>query len=944
MTKGNSKRRGRSVSITDNWTDQCEKAFDDLKEKLSSAPVLIYADLSLPFVVTTDASRQGIGAVLYQKKDGQLHPVAYGSRSLSKSERNYPAHKLEFLCLKWAVCNKFKDYLYHAKNTLVYTDNNPLTYIFTSAKLDAVGQRWLADLTNYDLSIQYRSGKTNVESDALSRRPYDDVDYQDSVDSDKLMNLCNNTKERTDGENPIPISVVSAALNVCKVGVTRGSVGNNLQLEDPWVLSLSTSAGAIPDSYSEGVDMPSYNHDWKTLQEQDPDIAQMRAWVSQGNRPSSTTDLTRDLKLMMRDFSKFCLVDDVLLRKSWDSKKEVDKYQLVLPERYRRDIFVELHDKCGHMGQERTVAAVQMRFYWPGMTSQICEWIRHCSRCVARKTLPSVAAPMGNIKTTAPMELVCIDFLSLEPDRSGANSILVITDHYTRYAQAYATRNQTAFTVAKILWDNYFKHYGLPQKLHSDRGANFESKLIAELTKMLGVRKTHTTPYHPQGDPQPERFNRTLLDMLGTLEQDEKPNWSKHLSAMVHAYNSTINSATGYSPYYLLFGREARLAVDSKYGVSPDRYSHREHYKYVSDLKSSLQKAYQLAEDKSGKKAIYNKNLYDSKADDQSSQKKLEKMSKGKRAAKIPESTVLQSDTSSESEDSEDEIEVLNMPCCGREITQDIGHQGLNPEAEVFQPSHLSTVKEQDTCIGSLEQLPSRLQEDSTLKLTENVKGDLDGCETVDMTENVREGSDVSECGSPAEYVRESDNMSRIDDSSKGQTPLPVDSNEQNMSEVVGDETSEVTEQTIGLPNEPVLESEGCDTVECEALEMQSADSEGSPLEPNKKNGECDQSRNSESRNDGDDTKTYHEEPIIDNSRDAEVDDAVEAKPRRERRPPARLVYDKLGTPGYALKNANSKRIGMFTALKESLLSNGHEYKNVALGTMHFGRGECNAL
>ncbi|KAJ8039167.1 hypothetical protein HOLleu_16800 [Holothuria leucospilota] len=434
MTKGKSKKRGKSVSVTETWTNQCELAFNDLKEKLSTAPVLIYADFSLPFVLTTDASRDGLGAVLYQKKKRPVTPSSIWKPITLKVKRNYPAHKLEFLCLKWAVCNKFKDYLYRAKNTLVYTDNNPLTYIFSSAKFDAAGQRWLADLTNYDLSIQYRSGKANIESGALSRRPYDDVDYPDGVDSDKLKNLCNNTKERTDGENSILISEVSAAMNVCEVSLSRESdgTGKNPQLGNPWVLSLSTSACAIPDSYSEGVDMPSYDYDWKALQEQDPDIAQMREWVSQGNKPSSTTGLTRDLKLMLRDFSKFCLVDDVLLRKSWDSKKEVDKHQLVLPEKYRRDIFVELHNKCGHTGQERMVAAVQMRFYWPGMTSQICEWIRHCSRCVTRKTLPSVAAPMGNIKTAAPMEFVCIDFLSLEPDRSGANSIPVITDHYTR--------------------------------------------------------------------------------------------------------------------------------------------------------------------------------------------------------------------------------------------------------------------------------------------------------------------------------------------------------------------------------------------------------------------------------------------------------------------------------------------------------------------------------
>ena len=187
------------------------------------------------------------------------------------------------------------------------------------------------------------------------------------------------------------------------------------------------------------------------------------------------------------------------------------------------EVFKTLHDESGHLGYERTMAAIRMRFYWPGMTAQVGEWVRQCIRFTARKTLPVVAAPLETIKTSAPMELVCMDFLSLEPDRSGANSILVITDHYTRYTQAFATRSQTTHTVAKILWEKFFIHYGLPVKLHSDRGANFESRLIAELTRLLGIKKTHTTPYHPQGDPQPERFNRTLLNMLGTLTQEQKP-------------------------------------------------------------------------------------------------------------------------------------------------------------------------------------------------------------------------------------------------------------------------------------------------------------------------------------------------------------------------------------------------------------------------------------
>ncbi|PIK53020.1 hypothetical protein BSL78_10081 [Apostichopus japonicus] len=171
------------------------------------------------------------------------------------------------------------------------------------------------------------------------------------------------------------------------------------------------------------------------------------------------------------------------------------------------------------------------------------------------------AAPLKTIKTTRPLELCCMDFLSLEEDKFGYKSILVVTDHFTRYAQAFPTKNQKAITVARILWEKYFVHYGLPERLHTDQGRDFESKIIQELTRLLGVKKSRTSPYHPQGDPQPERFNRTLLNMLGTLEADQKEKWSQHLAVLVHAYNCSTNDSTGFSPYMLMFGREANYRL-----------------------------------------------------------------------------------------------------------------------------------------------------------------------------------------------------------------------------------------------------------------------------------------------------------------------------------------------------------------------------------------------
>ena len=136
-------------------------------------------NFELPFVLHTDASGEGLGAVLYQEQGSTLRVVGYGSRTLTPAERNYHLHsgKLEFLALKWAITDKFRDYLFYAPSFVVFTDNNPLTYVMSSAKLNATGHRWVAELADYNFTIKYRTGKSNVDADILSRMPLDMDEY-----------------------------------------------------------------------------------------------------------------------------------------------------------------------------------------------------------------------------------------------------------------------------------------------------------------------------------------------------------------------------------------------------------------------------------------------------------------------------------------------------------------------------------------------------------------------------------------------------------------------------------------------------------------------------------------------------------------------------------------------------------------------------------------------
>ena len=151
-----------------------------------------------------------------------------------------------------------------------------------------------------------------------------------------------------------------------------------------------------------------------------------------------------------------------------------------------------------------------------------------------------------------PLELVHLDYLCLEPGKGLEENVLVVTDHFTRYAQAYITRT---ITTSKTLWDKFIVHYGLPEKILLDQGQNFESQLMADLCKLIGTPKIQTSPYHPQTNSSCERFNSTLIGMLGMLPPEKKSEWKNNIGMLVHAYNCTQNSARGFSPYCLMYGR-----------------------------------------------------------------------------------------------------------------------------------------------------------------------------------------------------------------------------------------------------------------------------------------------------------------------------------------------------------------------------------------------------
>lgn len=519
---------GKSFSSA--WSERCQVSFEGLKQKLTTTPVLVYADFSKPFILEVDASHQGLGAVLSQENEGKVRPVAYASRSLRPTERNmsnYSSMKLEFVALKWAMTEKFREYLLGNK-CVVFTDNNPLSHL-SSAKLGATEQRWASQLAAFDFEIKYRSGKSNKNADALSRR-----DPLEPVGLDGL----------------VPGTAIPESLRPL-VGVDAAEIVTQCV--------VSTIPG-----YSAG--------ELGSLQAADPVIWEVLRFWKQGTRPGpeERRQMTKAALTLLRQWDRLRELDGMLYRRVHCPNGKEEVLQLVLPAALRSEVLRQLHQQHGHQGRERTLELVRQRCYWPGLSSDVASWCQECDRCQAGKdTQPFTQAFMGRLMSSRPNDILAVDFTVLEPTSSGIENILVMTDVFSKYTLAVPTRDQRAETVAQALVTEWFYRFGVPGRLHSDQGRNFESRLIHQLCELYSVGKSRTTPYHPAGNGQCERFNRTLHNLLRTLPVSRKRDWVDCLPQLVFSYNSTPHQATGESPHFLMFGQEPRLPVDFLLGREP---------------------------------------------------------------------------------------------------------------------------------------------------------------------------------------------------------------------------------------------------------------------------------------------------------------------------------------------------------------------------------------
>ncbi|KAK3740332.1 hypothetical protein QZH41_000887 [Actinostola sp. cb2023] len=446
------------------WTSECDVAFNQLKTTLSTAPVLAYPTSKDPFILDTDASNIGLGAVLSQVQDGEEKVIAYYSKSLSKAERNYCVTRKELLAIVNAV-KRFHHYLY-GRPFLVRTDHGALRWLINFKNPEGQLARWLEFLGTYDLTIEHRSGVKHGNADALSRRPCEDCNHCQNLEQKERVHQDTAPKE-------------------CGKAETTARGLRSAETRE-------VTKTKIPDSWTSRWS----NEDLRQEQLKDPDLSPLIHWKETTAERPAWAEVSAEscaVKAYWSQWARVQLHDGVLYRR-WETDSGEDvQWQLVVPRMLSPEVLRAMHDAktAGHLGVSKTLGRVRQRFYWHRCSQTVRYWCRRCDLCAARKKPQRTPrAAMRNYNVGAPMERVALDVLGPLPESDNSNKyVLVVADYFTKWTEAYAIPNQEAVTVATKVVDEFVARFGVPLQIHSDQGRNFESAVFKEMCTLLGIEK-----------------------------------------------------------------------------------------------------------------------------------------------------------------------------------------------------------------------------------------------------------------------------------------------------------------------------------------------------------------------------------------------------------------------------------------------------------------------
>jgi transposase InsO family protein len=632
------------------WGNEQENSFRLLKELLVNPPILQYPDFSKEFILSTDASNIGIGALLSQGTIGDDRPIAYASRTLNRAERNYSTTEKECLAVVWAVKN-FRPYLYGRPFTIV-TDHRPLLWLFNHKEPGSKLIRWRLKLEEYDYKIVHKAGKLHTNADCLSRLPMEEspvsqtspVDIPSRIsssDSHPVINLVHQVDTISDFTKAFNLDEINPLKSFSEVDTSILSSNhpiaylNSLDLspKNPYssdildmlvnkdeLIQSERSLYSIHKSLSKS-NIPIYHcfikvHDYDVSSY--PDLFHVLQNLRIKLEEDGVTHISLPNFENSSDRFTFNKVKDMLyfIFRHGGITVTVHHAQIVTPDpKDIPNILKQFHDSpvSGHAGFNRTYKRIMQQFRWKNMKKQIRDYITKCESCQRNKVLRrSMRNPMEITTTSShPFQRLFLDVVGPFPSTVNGNKyILTLEDDLTKFIQAYPMANHEAETVAQCL-THHISLFGIPRTIISDNGSEFIADIIKRLARLFKFHHTFISFYHPQSNGALERTHSTVKEYFRHYVNSDQTNWDTFLPTNVLAYNTAVHTSTRFTPFELIFGNKCLLPTS----VTQDpafRYTYND---YVDHLQQRLNANFQTARNnqiasKNKSKLYYDKKVH----------------------------------------------------------------------------------------------------------------------------------------------------------------------------------------------------------------------------------------------------------------------------------------------------------------------------------------------
>lgn len=516
------------------WGEAQERAFIELKDLLTKAPILSHFDPARETIIQTDASFFGWGFIISQidAESRREHPIAIESGRFTGAQLNYTTTEKEFMAIVEAF-KRSRHMLLQVDSTVV-TDHLNLTFWMEPRQLSPRQARWVETLSTFRFKIIYRPGKYATMPDALSRRS----DYHPG----KGTTLDNE------------YNFIQALPTMSKVSQTSPTPQDN-------GIVLRALQRIIPIDRDYFID----DEDLRTGIRQDVDLTEVIAEMS-----SITPSEPFQRHLLQEPEGVAALRrtsrNPNIILPTWTKRQFLSFNNRVYVPDYnnsRLKILQARHDSpiAGHPGILKTIELISRDYIWIGLRSDVEIYVNGCAVC--QRTKGTNRLPTGTLKTlevsTTPWSEISMDFIEQLPKSSKYDSILVIVDRLTKWAIFIPTTTTlTSSGLAELILDRLISQHGLPNAIVSDRGSKFTSKLWRYLMSRLGIQLRLSTAFHPQTDGQTERVNQVLEQYLRIFTSYNQDDWSSLLPQASLAYNNSIHSATKFTPFYSNFGYHPR--------------------------------------------------------------------------------------------------------------------------------------------------------------------------------------------------------------------------------------------------------------------------------------------------------------------------------------------------------------------------------------------------